>query len=115
VAQPCPAPTGEHHRHPAALDRQHAVADGVDAAVDRMKPAAAYPADNRSRAEAGVEELGAGNDAVLALRQRRDLPPSREFAPTVGLNSRFKGHPQIVVASDARGARGVWRDRGGFS
>jgi hypothetical protein len=63
---------GEDRRHPAPLSRDGAVTDGVHAAMQGVEAAAGQPMADRAPAEPQVEELTMGDDAVLALGERRD-------------------------------------------
>src|SRR5205085_3366734 len=65
---------GQHRRHPPALDREPRVADRIHAAVQQVEMAASdQPVDLVSR-EPELEQLPAGDHAVLSLGQRREPP-----------------------------------------
>jgi hypothetical protein len=57
--------------HPVPVEADPQVADRVDAAVEPMKVSGGYPSSDRSRRQADLEQLPAGNDSVLAGRQFR--------------------------------------------
>ena len=62
----------ENGRHEDRLAREDSVADRVDAAVDGVQSTVADAVADRVPPETQSEQLGPGNDAVLALRERRD-------------------------------------------
>jgi hypothetical protein len=68
---------------------------GVDAAVDRMQPACMECAVDRRPADAGGQQLRAGDDSVLP---RRDGATCPGFVPVSGKKSGRFGHPVIVGA-----------------
>jgi hypothetical protein len=83
VAQKGASPAGEDGREPAALLGQLRVADRVDAAVQRVEVAAAEQALELIGRDAGVEELGAGDNSMLA---------SGEIGDRGGQWARFGAH-----------------------
>jgi hypothetical protein len=68
--------------HPAAVARQHWMADGVDAAVNAVQSPRGRAMRHRTLREPEPHELRERDDTVLALRQPRDLPvhtPNDDF------------------------------------
>jgi hypothetical protein len=58
------------------VSRDAAVADRVDAAMDRVQTGGGEPMSNRSAAEAERQQLAPGYHTVLAPRHLRDHPLS---------------------------------------
>ncbi len=84
------------------------MADGVDAAVDLVKVAAAKPAIDRIRRETAFDELSPRDDPVLMLCQCRHIGPTA-VKPILTANSAvkigFTLHALTVAARErARGA-----------
>ena len=65
----------EDRRHPGGLARARAVADGVDAAVDRVEAPGVDPIADRPPPEAEPDELSARDDSMLT-RGERAISPS---------------------------------------
>ena len=63
-------PADQDRRDPARLSGERPVADGVHSAMQGMQPSAIQAMADRVAAEAQLEQLRAGDDAVLALGER---------------------------------------------
>lgn len=77
------------------------MADGVDAAVHRVQPAALQPMTDGPAAEAEGGELSTAHDAVLAPGKRRDGGvgvPRRYFGPHIVLKCRRVWHGRMIAA-----------------
>lgn len=88
--------------------------DGVDAPEHSDQARSLEPAIDRSGAETERKQLVASGDAVLPVRQPRDLAlvwASRRFAPLTVVKLRLEGHRASVALRGARGTGEVWRER----
>jgi hypothetical protein len=74
VAQHGGGPAGHHGGEVAAVAAQDRVADGVNAAVERMKPAGPYSPADRLAIEAEVQQLPPADDAVLTRGEIGEPP-----------------------------------------
>jgi hypothetical protein len=72
MGQHRPRPGGEHRGHPAPGAREDGVADRVHPVMQSMQPAGADAVRDRVVVEPKAVELPAGDDAVLAVGERRD-------------------------------------------
>ena len=71
------------------------MADCVDTAMQRMESTTFESAVDRARPHSHRRDLPARDDAVLALRERRDLTihgVRLRFAPHSGVNCNLAGH-----------------------
>ena len=103
---------GEHGRGPPAFAGQHTVADRVDPAVHGVEPAALQPVTDRPATEPEVDELSAGDDAVLGLGERGDRAvhaANATFGPFKGPKCSLAGHGPMVAPAACRGTRGMSR------
>jgi hypothetical protein len=74
--------------------------DGVDAAVQRMEPAASQSMPDRATTDPQRRELRARDHAVLTPCERRDLLVDvvrSSFGPYAGLNLDGVGHRAMVA------------------
>jgi hypothetical protein len=86
---------GEHGRHPVALTADLRMADGVDAAVERVQPAGTHAAVDRMAAAVEFSQLAPRDDAVLVggkHRDRRIQAKRVDFAANSAANSSRVGH-----------------------
>lgn len=72
VADRGPLAAGENGRHLAGQRHQRHMADGVDTAMKTMKTMARQSCVDSARANARLEQLGAGDDPILLGGQVRD-------------------------------------------
>lgn len=69
VAEHCLGSAAQDGGHPAAMSRELRPAHGIDAAPDPVQSSLANPVRYGLRAEAKLQQLGAGHHAVLPLRE----------------------------------------------
>ena len=79
MAQHRSTTTSKHCGNPPPLSGQHAMPDGIDTRVHASKPAPRQPKLDRTGPDPGRKQLGAGDDAVLAIRQLPDHPIGQTF------------------------------------
>lgn len=104
VTQDSVASRSQHSRHPRALDAMRDMADAVDPAMDREKPATDSLVD-RPNADPILEQLPTSNYAVLTRRKLRDplICHTRvAFAPYSWVNATLAFLRSGHVADDAR-------------
>jgi hypothetical protein len=117
----CPVAACHHGGYPTSLDREIAPTDGVNAAVDGMKPTARHPPPHRAPAKPKSDQLPKsdhamllgrdGNDPPIDLAAFRSVSPRLivDFRPTMGRFSTIAGHGAMVCAPAARVVRGLRR------
>ena len=79
------------------------MANGIDATVNDMEPAAFDPVIDRPAPHPAFAQLPPRHHAVLAPRQGRDQPipiASVVFTPYIGVKSTFVGHGPELGARD---------------
>jgi hypothetical protein len=87
---------------------EDSVADGVDARVNRMEASRLDSPADSARAEACLEKLIAGDDAVLLRGKLGDQPfrgPSVASRPGCGSDATLGGHAATVAPRGARVVR----------
>jgi hypothetical protein len=77
VAQHRARPGGQHGGHAPPVDRQHAMPDGVDAAVNPMQPPRLRAPRHSTARQAQRGELSRADHPVLPVRQARNLRVER--------------------------------------
>jgi hypothetical protein len=86
---------------------QYAVADRVDAAVDRVQATPLHAVLDDPAAQPERLELAASDDAVLSRGEIRDRSIRSTFATTMGVNVERMGHAAIVPKQSRRRNRGI--------
>jgi hypothetical protein len=80
VAQHRPVAARQHGGPAPADDTDHAMADGIDAPVDRVQPSRTQPPVPARRAQPQRHQLPASHDAALTAGEYRDRPVDDDFA-----------------------------------
>ena len=68
------SPAGTYGRELERVRRRHGMAQEVDAAVEAMEPTRSQALVDRVTSQPGPDQLGAGDDTVLACGECGDLP-----------------------------------------
>jgi hypothetical protein len=96
-------PRGVNGRNEAAEWWEGPVSDGVDAAMEDVKPAGCDPPRDRPRVQAERDKLRVGDDAIVGARKRSDPRVDRtlkKFATYSVVKFFFVGHaPSFRVAA----------------
>jgi hypothetical protein len=72
MAEDCPVAYRQNGRHPCRVSGRDAVPDGEDAPIQRMQPSTRDTVRESAAPDAERGQLAAGDDAVLARRERRN-------------------------------------------
>jgi hypothetical protein len=94
-------PHGEHGSHPAPFPRNDAMTDGVDAAMQTVQPAFLESMLDGAPANAQRVELRTRDDAVLTLRERRDLGVRAPLSLTI--------HDRVKLNRVGHGVMVAWK------
>jgi hypothetical protein len=95
VAQHCAASRGEYSSHETAIAADPAVADRIHASMQGVQAAAGKTMRDRTGPDPDLEQLGAGDHAVLALghhRYRGIRATLTGFGPHMGVNPVSMSH-----------------------
>lgn len=100
MAEDRPVPAQQYRSHRPRLERFGAVPHGVHASVKDVQSPVLEAVTDRPPPEPERDQLPAGDDAVLALRESRDRPVDVKSGPDYGLKSHLA--PRCHRGSHAR-------------
>ncbi len=101
-------PTRQHRGGPSPLGRYVAATDRVDGWVEEVQSGAPQAAADRAGSHPEVQQLLAGNDAILAFREAGDQAIwalRLHLDPDIGLRCKLGGHGTRLAGRPSEVAR----------